>query len=156
MLRTDTTVGVCYRGLMARKVLIVDDDPAIRYGLGTLLREQGFDVHAAEHGEAALELLASGLRPGVVLLDLMMPVMDGYAFLTAMRARSDWRRIPVIVISAQRGCRTEDFFGAVFRVVAKPVEYERLPWILNLAFAPREPRSRRAARRDPRTSSHRS
>jgi CheY-like chemotaxis protein len=70
------------------QVLVVDDEPAIRHAVKAVLEDEGFAVATAADGAAALALL-EGFRPQAILLDLRMPVMDGYAFLAAYRARPD-------------------------------------------------------------------
>ena len=62
------------------RILVVDDDRDIRESLRELLAEAGYAVAVAENGRVALERLRAGLRPGVILLDLMMPIMDGMTF----------------------------------------------------------------------------
>src|SRR5438093_9582920 len=82
-----------------RKVLVVEDDPELRALFGQILADHGYAVRTAGDGLAALRELAVE-RPDVILLDMMMPVMDGHAFREAQLADPSWRRIPVIVISA--------------------------------------------------------
>jgi len=77
----------------------VDDDLLNRILLSTNLREDGYTVELAENGRQALEML--GAQPfDVVLLDLLMPEMDGYQVLEQIKANSTWRNIPVIVVSS--------------------------------------------------------
>src|SRR5437868_4530767 len=85
---------------MARTVLIVDDHDDIRAILRDVLVEEGYDVLVACNGEEGLTKLRGAVRPCVVLLDLMMPVMDGWQLLEAMRADHHLRAIPVMVLSA--------------------------------------------------------
>ena len=87
---------------MKLDVLMVDDCRDLRETVGAILRQQGFEVALAGHGQAALELLARGAEPGLLVLDLMMPVMDGWAFLDACRARPD-RLQRIVVASALAG-----------------------------------------------------
>jgi CheY-like chemotaxis protein len=82
-----------------RRVLVVDDDPGIRRMVSLVLAGEGYDVRTAEDGRQALDLLASW-HPAVILLDLMMPVMDGWTFLVAQQADPVLAPIPVIVMSA--------------------------------------------------------
>jgi CheY-like chemotaxis protein len=105
--------------------LIVDDDPDIRDAVGECLRFEGYDVHAAADGKDALDRLEFGLRPDVILLDLMMPVLNGFDVLLALQARPEWRSIPVVVVSANRGYEAEDLSGAV-SILRKPVSVDRL------------------------------
>ena len=108
-----------------RDVLIVDDDPDIRDAVGECLRFEGYGVHAAADGKDALDRLEFGLRPDVILLDLMMPVLNGFDVLLALQARPEWRSIPVVVVSANRGYEAEDLSGAV-SILRKPVSVDRL------------------------------
>jgi CheY-like chemotaxis protein len=84
----------------ARRVLLVDDDVSARATLGRALRRAGWHVTEAENGRVALDRLAES-APALVLLDLMMPEMDGFEFLDAMRRNEAWRGIPVIVVTAK-------------------------------------------------------
>ena len=81
-------------------VLVVDDDPALAEGLSELLEEEGYIVATARDGRDALEQLHAGLRPSVILLDLMMPRMDGWDFRHEQMKDAELRDIPTIVISA--------------------------------------------------------
>jgi CheY-like chemotaxis protein len=102
-------------------VLIVDDDAAIRDALTTLLKDEGYYVATASNGVEALDTLRRGLRPCAILLDLMMPVMDGWDFRAVQRQDPVLSQIPVIVVTAA-GFRTDtivDQFGAV-ECVHKP------------------------------------
>jgi CheY-like chemotaxis protein len=81
-------------------VLIVEDDAQSRSMLRRLLEKEGWPVVEAENGAVALARAAEG-RPGVVLLDLMMPEMDGFEFVEQFRKRADWRGIPIVVITAK-------------------------------------------------------
>ena len=83
-----------------RSVLVVDDDPDVRAMLGRMLEKTGWDVDEAENGRLALDHLAER-RPALILLDLMMPVMDGFDFLVELHAIPDRRDIPVIVLTAK-------------------------------------------------------
>jgi CheY-like chemotaxis protein len=86
--------------LESMTVLIIDDDKAILDGLGELLENEGYRVATATDGRDALQLLRSGLRPCVILLDLMMPGMDGWDFRHEQIKDDDLRDIPVVVITA--------------------------------------------------------
>lgn len=81
-------------------VLIVDDDPDTRERIAALLTREGWRVAAAENGVAGLEATAAR-KPCLILLDLMMPEMDGFGFLRALRANPEWRDIPVVVLTAK-------------------------------------------------------
>jgi len=81
-------------------VLVIDDDADARERMATLLMREGWRVTSAEHGRAGLDAVAAKM-PSLILLDLMMPEMDGFAFLRALRARCEWRGIPVVVLTAK-------------------------------------------------------
>ena len=81
-------------------VLLVEDDKEAREIMARTLKKSGWAVAEAENGQEALDILDS-LQPRLILLDLMMPVMDGFDFLAALRARPEWRHISVIVITAK-------------------------------------------------------
>ena len=81
-------------------ILIVDDDQAIREALSDALELEGYRVVGVEHGAAAMRHLETGARPCLILLDLMMPVMDGRAFRSAMLSEPALVDIPVVVITA--------------------------------------------------------
>jgi CheY-like chemotaxis protein len=81
-------------------VLIVDDHADTREGLRHVLEGEGFTVHAASNGLEALTLLYRGLRPCVIVMDLMMPVMNGFEFRQEQLKHSDIADIPFIAYSA--------------------------------------------------------
>jgi CheY-like chemotaxis protein/anti-sigma regulatory factor (Ser/Thr protein kinase) len=81
-------------------VLIVDDDVVLRQLLRRMLEPEGYTIVEAENGRAALERLLE-ITPSVILLDLMMPEMDGFEFVTELRRHESWRAIPVVVITAR-------------------------------------------------------
>ena len=103
-----------------RCVLVVEDDAATRSALRKEMEGEGWEVVEAEHGRAALERTVERV-PDLVLLDLMMPEMDGFEFLEALRHREDWRGVPVVVLTAKE-LTDEDhrrLNGGVAQVVAK-------------------------------------
>jgi CheY-like chemotaxis protein len=81
-------------------VLIVEDERDIREIVGELLTSEGFRVLSAADGRQALELLQNGPRPCLVLLDLVMPVMNGYQFMDVLMADTALRTLPVVLVSA--------------------------------------------------------
>jgi len=81
-------------------VLVVEDDPETREILRRLLEKEGCQVIAAENGRVALERLAES-RPRLILLDLMMPEMDGFQFVDRVRQHETWRTIPIVVVTAK-------------------------------------------------------
>ena len=83
----------------AAHILVVDDDPDLRRSLAEVLEEEGFEVSCARNGEEALRAL-EGSPPSAILLDLTMPVMDGWTFRARQRSDERLARIPTVVISA--------------------------------------------------------
>jgi CheY-like chemotaxis protein len=83
-----------------KTVLVVEDEPDLLEVTRFALECEGFGVDTATNGEEALERLRTGVRPGVVLLDLMMPVMNGWEFLEAIAKIPSLREIPVVVLTA--------------------------------------------------------
>jgi CheY-like chemotaxis protein len=94
----ETLTNIC--GTAAGKALLVDDDEVIRRGVRQALEPIGWKVAEAENGQAAIESLTAA-RPDVIILDLMMPKMDGFEFLDELRGRPDWQGIPVVIITAK-------------------------------------------------------
>jgi CheY-like chemotaxis protein len=105
------------------EILVVDDDPAVRDALCDVLMDEGYRVARAGNGLEALRLLADGLRPALVVLDLTMPVMDGYEFLERRAADPALARLPVIVVSASRDAH-RDWPGVA--VLDKPIDLDQL------------------------------
>ena len=102
--------------------LVVDDDPLARDVARRSLERAGWDVVEAENGRAALARLAEQ-PPALILLDLMMPEMDGFEFVAALRERNEWRSIPVVVLTAmelgpEERARLEGSVARVFQKAA--------------------------------------
>ena len=87
-------------GASGRRVLLVDDENIARREVRLALEKDGWSVAEAENGKVALEQMVEA-QPDAIILDLMMPEMDGFEFVDALRLRSDWRDIPVLVITAK-------------------------------------------------------
>ena len=89
-----------YRSGTPPTALVVDDEPEAREVMRRTLEREQWTVVEAENGRAALDRMAEQ-KPSVILLDLMMPVMDGFEFLSEIRASEAWRAIPVVVVTAK-------------------------------------------------------
>lgn len=104
-------------------VLLVDDDPDIRDSLSDLLALYGYTTAQAADGARALAMM-NEKRPCLVVLDLMMPVMDGFQLLERMRADGELAETPVVVISAGRLDEARKL--EVAAVLQKPLDIDRL------------------------------
>ena len=87
-------------GTVGRQVLLVDDDEMARRGMRQVLEKDGWQVSEAENGRIGL-LRVAETRPDIIMLDLMMPEMNGFEFLAEMRKKIEWRDIPVLVVTAK-------------------------------------------------------
>lgn len=106
----------------SRTILVVDDDPDLLDVTRFALEGEAFEVATARNGQEALELLRAGEPPGLVLLDLMMPVMNGWEFLEEVAKDPSLRAIPVVVLTA---ANPEGVPGAV-EILRKPIDLEEL------------------------------
>ena len=105
-------------------VLIVEDDPDTREMLGKFLELEGFQVETAANGQVALDRLENGVVPGVIVLDLMMPVMDGWEFRRRQVADERFATIPTIVVSAAGRDRMAKVAADAY--LAKPIDMDEL------------------------------
>ena len=106
-------------------ILVVDDESAIRDSLRELFEEEGFSVLTASNGTEALDLLGTHPNPCVVVLDLMMPGMDGHDFFQQLQGHALLKEVPIIVITAgdpPSGPAVEN----AFRVYRKPFKVSEL------------------------------
>lgn len=120
---------------MRKQVLIVDDDRDIRETLGDLLSGEGYCPVIAANGEEALRILGRE-RPGLIILDLMMPVMNGWELLAALARDAALARIPKIVVTAGPERIIEGLGG--IPVLRKPVNLGRLFSVIETALAGRD------------------
>ncbi len=110
-------------------VLLVDDDADVRDALTTLLEDEGFAVIGARNGFEALNFVAeSETPPALIMLDLMMPVMDGWTFCKLRQGTMKLRNIPVLVMSASSMVGERQPIG-VDAALSKPVDPKRLTWL---------------------------
>jgi CheY-like chemotaxis protein len=105
------------------RVLIVDDEPAIRHAVEAVLVDEGFVVATAPDGAAALAALDAA-KPDAILLDLRMPVMDGYAFLAAYRARPEPRAAVIVCSTASNASGVVGMGAAGY--LRKPFDIDEL------------------------------
>jgi CheY-like chemotaxis protein len=102
-------------------ILLVDDEEDVREGLREVLEEAGYDVYCASNGQEALELLErADPRPGLILLDMVMPVMSGPEMLAALKQVHALAAIPVTIVSSIREPPPDASF------LSKPVDFDAL------------------------------
>ena len=106
------------------RVLVVDDEPMLRDTLGQTLSAEGYVVDLAVDGETALERIRAA-RPDAILLDLMMPGMNGRQFLQALRDDDAYKNVPVMIMTAVHGLELSATLGAS-EVVEKPFNVDDL------------------------------
>jgi len=109
--------------MQCKSILIVEDEPAIRENLKALLELEGYPVFTAINGEEGLRVLRSMPRPCLVLLDLLMPVMNGMEFLEAKSHEDAIASIPVCVVS---GVADPPDLSSASAYVKKPVDFDVL------------------------------
>ncbi len=109
------------------RILVADDDPHIREILHFLLEQEGFEVQTAADGEEAWKVVA-GFQPDLVLLDVMMPGMDGFAVLEIIRAGYETARLPVIMLTAKGDVtdRVQGLRGGANDYIIKPFQQDEL------------------------------
>ena len=107
-------------------ILVVDDEYDIISCLEMVLTMEGYEVHSAFQGKEALDALKSIPKPDLIISDVMMPLLDGYGFLNALKANPDYRDIPVILMSAAQLDETRLVPGSWTLFVRKPFDLSRL------------------------------
>jgi CheY-like chemotaxis protein len=108
------------------QILIVEDDADIREDLAELLRDQGYRVTTARNGAEALDHLRAELMPCLILLDLMMPVMDGWEFRRRMLADARLANVPIVLLTGAADPEDHALSLNVDDVMTKPIRLERL------------------------------
>ena len=114
-------------------LLVVEDDADYRTILCEMLEEAGYRVESAMHGVAALARLRAGTTPALILLDLMMPVMDGWSFMAALKEDSSLATIPVIVTTGG-GDRVLHSAPVSAAYLNKPINRDRLLAMIELCI----------------------
>jgi len=110
-------------GERALTILVVDDDERTRNSLREILEEEGYGVATASNGQEAIEKLDGGDPPDLILLDLMMPVMDGWQFLARQKSHPLSRRVPIVLLSGMAFIRDAP---DVADFLSKPIRPEKL------------------------------
>jgi CheY-like chemotaxis protein len=120
--------------LKRRRVLVVDDDVRNIFALSTLLENQGMDVTSATTGQDAINILQSREDLSVVLMDIMMPGMDGYETMRAIRRDGRFRTLPILALTAKamKGDREKCLDAGASDYIAKPVNSDQLLSLLRV------------------------
>lgn len=114
-------------GSSLRKILLVDDSIDLRIPMQRMLESEGFEVVCAENGEVALSVLRTARPlPDLILLDLMMPVMDGQTFRSEQMNDPKIANVPVIVLSASSSAKNEVTRMNVHGFLPKPIDFDKL------------------------------
>jgi CheY-like chemotaxis protein len=123
--------------LANRTVLVVDDDLRNIFALTSLLEEHNLRVIHAENGRAGIELLQSHPQVDLVLMDIMMPEMDGYQTMQAIRQMPAFQSLPIIALTARamKGDREKCIQAGASDYVAKPVDLDQLFSVLRVWIA---------------------
>lgn len=123
--------------LNGKLALIVDDDDRNIFALSSYLGAFDLKIISAENGEEAIATLKQGARPHIILLDIMMPVMDGYETLAVLKQDTMLKEIPVIAVTARamKGDREKCMEAGAWDYVSKPIDLNALmekinKWIL--------------------------
>ncbi len=111
-------------GTRQRRILLVEDDPDTRACMSALLELEGYLVVTAADGREALQRLRSGLNPGLILLDLMMPVMDGFEFRKEQLHDPELSSIPVVVYSGHHNAPANVAMLEPAAYVQKPINFD--------------------------------
>ena len=114
--------------LINKTVLLVDDDARNIFALSSVLERRGMKVLTATTGNEAIALLDSETHPAIVLMDIMMPEMDGYQTIAKIRENPAYRRLPIIALTAKamKGDREKCLEAGASDYLAKPVNTEQL------------------------------
>ncbi|MFA7612925.1 MAG: response regulator [Candidatus Caldatribacteriota bacterium] len=110
---------------MKKNILVVEDDNSIRELLVEFLESEGYAVDSAHNGQEGINLLKEK-TPDLILVDLMMPVMDGYAFRTEQLKHETWKNILTVVMSAETNAREKMKKFNVTAFLSKPVELDTI------------------------------
>jgi hypothetical protein len=123
---------------IGRKVLIVDDDVRNLFALASLLEDRGMEVVFGETGKEALATLERHPDVDIVLMDIMMPDMDGNETITAIRQTRGLRELPIIAVTAKamEGDRKRSLSAGASDYITKPVEPERLLSLIGTWLGP--------------------
>ena len=118
---------------IAKKILIIDDDRNNILALNAVLKSKGFECDSASNAASGLEMLQENSRFGLVLLDMMMPEIDGYEAMEKMNALPSIRKIPIVAVTAQAmpGDKERCLKAGASGYVSKPIDVEELEKLIH-------------------------
>ncbi|MBC8051448.1 MAG: response regulator [Sphingobacteriaceae bacterium] len=119
--------------MIKNKILLIDDDHFNSFALLTFLRAKGFECFSATGAREGIEILLKEKEIGIVLMDMIMPDMDGYEATTFIKENATLMHIPVIAVTAQamEGDKEKCLIAGAEEYVSKPVDIEELMRLLN-------------------------
>lgn len=119
--------------MIRKKVLVVDDDPKNIFALVATLRSKGYETLSAASAEDGIKLLLQDEGIGIVLLDMMMPDMDGYEAISVIRAHETLRTLPLVAVTAQamKGDLEKCLEAGADEYISKPIDVDYLVETLN-------------------------
>ena len=111
-----------------KKILIIDDDTRNIFALSAILKIKGFEVWSAGGMQEAFDILQKNPAINVILLDMMMPDMDGYEAIPVLKAKEQLKQVPIIAVTAQamKGDREKCLAAGADGYVSKPVDIDEL------------------------------
>jgi len=112
--------------LSCRSILVVDDDPDVRDAVADVLGDEGYQVTSAGSGREALEQLRKQTRPSLILLDMVMPDMDGWRFRMELKKQPELAAIPVVILSAHGNVRDAALALGASDYLRKPLQADSL------------------------------
>ena len=122
----------------SKRLLLVEDDPDIGGLLQDFLTDEGYEVRLAKNGQEALNaLLGNETRPALILLDLMMPVMDGREFCAARKAHPEIMSIPIVLMSADTNLGESGAALGATAYIKKPLDIDQLLSTVERLSAPK-------------------
>ena len=112
----------------SKKILLVDDDMRNVFALSKILQERGIEIFKAENGKIALEMLDTNPDIDMVLMDIMMPEMDGYEAMKRIRSQAKFKKMPVIALTAKamKDDKQKCIDAGANDYISKPIDVERL------------------------------
>ncbi|HPI40972.1 MAG TPA: response regulator [Pseudobdellovibrionaceae bacterium] len=120
-----------------KKILIVEDSLDLQRLLARLLQIEGYDINTANNGLSAFQQLErSPSLPNLILLDIMMPVMDGYAFRNRQKKTRLFSKIPTLILSADENVSLNRLKISPKNFIKKPIEIDQLLWTIQTTIDP--------------------